>query len=174
MSDQLVTKFKFVFDDNDEALDRWLEDLARKGLHLQRVDCLRSRWVFKRGEPAEMTYRLDFRVRKVSADYLQLFADAGWNHVDSSVGWHVWRTPSSAKRTPEIFTDIASRVAKYKRLLWVLIICQAIFYFGLVDQGARAWDAPLLIVRNVVMITGALYATGRMLLRIRKLRCARS
>lgn len=157
-------------DDNDEALDRWLEELAHQGLHLQRVDCLRSRWVFKRGEPAEMTYRLDFRVWKASADYLQLFADAGWDHVDSSVGWHVWRTPRNATRTPEIFTDTASQVAKYKRLLWVLIICQSIFYFGLIDQGARAWDTPLLMVRNVVLIAVALFATGRMLLRICKLR----
>jgi len=170
MKDQLVSKFKFVWDDNDQVLERWLEDMAREGLHLQRVDCLRSRFVFQRGEPAEITYRLDFQMNKVSPDYLQLFADAGWERIDDSFGWQFWRALPHAGRTPEIFTDTASRIGKYQRLLGLFALCYGAFFFTLLQKGERGWDTPFEIVLNTVLIVAAVFSTARTLLRIRKLR----
>ena len=170
MKDQLLSKFKFVWDDNDHVLERWLEDMARQGLHLQRTDCLRSRFVFRRGEPADITYRLDFKMGRVSPDQVQLFGDAGWDRVDSSFGWQFWRSPSGPGRTPEIFTDTASRIGKYQRLLWLFAVCNGLYFITLVDKGQRAWDTPLEIAFNLVSMIVVLYSTARLLLRIRKLR----
>jgi hypothetical protein len=116
--------------------------MARQGLHLQKVDCLRSRFVFRRGEPAEMTCRLDFQVNRVSPDHVQLFVDAGWEHVDQSFGWQFWRAPMRAGRTPEIFTDTESRIRKYQRLLWLFAVCYVPFFFMLLTKGQAAWDTP--------------------------------
>lgn len=170
MKEQLVSKFKFVWDDNDHVLERWLEDMARQGLHLQRVDCLRCRFVFRRGAPADMIYRLDFQMTRVTPDQIQLFADAGWDRVDASTGWQFWRAPSRAGRTPEIFTDTPSRIAKYQRLLWLFAICYGLYFFTLIDKGARAWDTPLKIALNIVVMATVVYSTARLLMRIRKLR----
>lgn len=170
MSGQFVSKFKFVWDDADHALERWLEEMARQGLHLHKVDCLRSRFVFQRGEPAEMAYRLDFQVRRISQDHIQLFVDAGWEHVDHSFGWQFWRAPVRAGRTPEIFTDTASRIRKYQRLLWLFAATFLLYAFRLFDKGAAAWDTPTDIVLNLFVAVFILYAAGRLLLRIHRLR----
>ncbi|QNA90004.1 DUF2812 domain-containing protein [Massilia sp. Dwa41.01b] len=170
MKDQLVSKFKYFWDDDDYLIERWLEDMARQGLHLQGVDSLRTRFVFQRGEPMEMTYRLDFQMNTVSPDYLQLFADAGWERVDTSFGWQFWRAPAQAGRTREIFTDTESRIAKYQRLLGLFGICYGLYFITMVNKGARAWDTLFEIALNLVMMAVGVYATVRLVVRIRKLR----
>ncbi len=42
MSAQLVRKFKWYWDDADHAMERWLQEMARQGLHLKRVTCIRT------------------------------------------------------------------------------------------------------------------------------------
>lgn len=171
MSGQFVIKFKFFWDDADHALERWLEQMARQGLHLYKVDCMRCRFVFKRGEPAAITYRLDFQVRRMSTDHVQLFTDAGWERVDQSFGWQVWRAPTRAGCTPEIFTDTASRIRKYQRLLWLFAFVAAV---GLVQLSRRGtdglWDTPAHIAMTLGVIAMFIYPVVRLLRRIRSLR----
>jgi hypothetical protein len=171
MSGQLVTKFKFVWDDADHTLERWLEEMARQGLHLHKVDCMRCRFVFKRGEPAEMTYRLDFQVRRAAPDYLQLFVDAGWERVDQSFGWQFWRAPTCAGRSPEIFTDTASRIRKYQRLLWLFALVGVFAIVQVVRRGTdRLWDTPVHIALTLALAAMVVYPVTRLVLRIRSLR----
>ena len=72
------------------------------------------------GEPRDYVYRLDWREasRKELPDYLQLFADAGWEHVGSLSGWQYFRRLTAEEPTPEIFTDVDSKVAKYERMIF--------------------------------------------------------
>jgi len=170
MSAQLVTKYRFFWDDADHAIEHWLEDMARQGLHLHRVSWLRCKFTFRRGEPAEMTYRLDFQTRRTSPDYLQLFADAGWEHVDRELGWQYWRTPTRAGRTPEIFTDTASRIRKYQRLLWLFALA---WLPTLVLLSIKGWEhlaTPRVAVMTLILVGITVYAMVRLVLRIRSLR----
>lgn len=171
MSGQFVSKFKFVWDDADHTLEPWLEEMARQGLHLHKVDCMRCRFVFKRGEPAKMTYRLDFQVGRAAPDYLQLFFDAGWERVDQSFGWQFWRAPTRAGRTPEIFTDTASRIRKYQRLLWLFAL---VWVFALVQVARRGtdrlWDTPVNLVLTLIVVVLLIYPVVRLVRRIRALR----
>ena len=171
MSGPLVTKFKFVWDDADHALEDWLQQMARQGLHLHSVGMMRSKFVFRRGAPAETTYRLDFRVGRASPDDLQLFADAGWEHVDQLFGWQFWRAPTRAGRTPEIFTDTASRIRKYQVLLWLFALSWAPLFVKLFFKGGKGiWDRPSAIAVTLALAGFTVYAMARLVVRIRKLR----
>ena len=170
MSEQFVTKFRFFWDDADHAIERWFEDMARQGLHLYRVSWLRCKFTFRRGAPAEMSYRLDFQVKRTSPDYLQLFADAGWEHVDSELGWQYWRAPAQGGRIPEIFTDTESRIRKYQRLLWLFVLAWLPFIVLLPFKGGKLWTTPMEIVLTLALLGITLYAMVRLVLRIRRLR----
>lgn len=171
MSGKLVRKFKWFWDDADHAIEQWLQDMARQGLHLHSVTCLRMIFVFRRGEPADVTYRIDFHLKRTDADYVQLFNDAGWEHVDELLGWQYWRAPTREGRAQEIFTDVESAIKKYQRLLALFALVLVPLPFVLLssanksDAGDPAAQGLLL---GCVGIT--VYAMIRLVLRIRRLR----
>ncbi|WP_028103840.1 DUF2812 domain-containing protein [Pseudoduganella violaceinigra] len=119
---KLVRKIRWFWDDADHAIERWLEQMAREGLHFKRVNCMRTAFYFERGEPAEVNYRIDFRLTRVDPHYLQLFKDAGWEHVDQLLGWQFWRAPAGMGQSAEIFTDVESMSRKYKYLIWLFVV----------------------------------------------------
>ena len=171
MSDQFVTKFKFVWDDADHTLEAWLQEMARQGLHLHKIVFMRSVFVFRRGAPAEMAYRLDFQTRRIAPDQVQLFADAGWEHVDQSLGWQVWRAPARAGQSPEIFTDAESHIRKYQRLLWLFALVWGVFFVTVyLKPDIRLWQTPRDIARTLLLMFFLTYPVVRLLLRIRRLR----
>lgn len=171
MSHRLVRQYKWFWDDADHAIEDWLEEMARQGLHLRQVRWLRSLFVFERGEPALVAYRLDFRVGRRDPHYLQLFNDAGWEHVDELLGWHYWRTPLVPGRTSEIFSDVGSAIKKYQQVLCLFALVWLFAAIALpyrYPMGAGLTPeklAPLLASMGVT-----LYATVRLVRRIRKLR----
>jgi hypothetical protein len=171
MSGQTVVKFRWFWDDADHAIEQWLEDMARQGLHLQRISCLRTVFVFKRGEPADMTYRIDFLIARKNPDYVQLFNDAGWEHVDELLGWQYWRAPKSEGRSPEIFTDVPSQIKKYQRLLWLFGVCWIPAAIIIPIKGTAAFSrSPFSTGLLVGSAFVTVYAALRIVSRIRKLR----
>lgn len=110
----------------DEQEEAWLESLSReRGLHLVSVAPF-GVYTFNIGPPRSMIYRLDYRYLRGQdeACYLQLFDDAGWEHVDQMSNWHYFRRPEVAGRPSEIFTDPVSKAEKYRRLIpFVFLAC---------------------------------------------------
>ncbi len=171
MSGQKVTKFKWFWDDADHAIESWLQDMARQGLHLKRVSCLRTVFVFERGAPLDVTYRVDFLLVRADPHYLQLFADAGWEHVDQLLGWQYWRAPTRAGRATEIFTDIPSMIKKYQRLLWLFLIAWLPLALIMPLNHGRGFDQSPTMIGALAGLAGlTVYAVVRLLLRIRTLR----
>jgi hypothetical protein len=171
MSGQTVIQFKWFWDDADHAIESWLQEMARQGLHLKRVSCLRTVFVFRRGEPAAVTYRLDFLIGRADPHYLQLFADAGWEHVDQLLGWQYWRAPTRAGVAMQIFTDVPSMIKKYQQLLWLFLIAWlaiALIHLFNHDPGFDRTPAKYWVLAGLAGAT--VYAVVRLLLRIRKLR----
>lgn len=104
---------------NDHLIEAWLESMAAEGWHLDKVGAL-GRYQFVRGEPARVAYRIDFWPNQGrDTSYEQLFRDAGWELAGNTVGWSFWRHPYVDGAAPEIFTDKASKIAKYGR--WLLL-----------------------------------------------------
>ena len=127
MENQTMSKFKWFFAWNDDKEEAWLSRMAREGWHLQSLG-LPGSYIFTSGEPREEVYRLDFIInRKDYQQYLQLFGDAGWEHVAEMGGWQYFRTRKQDNQMPEIYTDNASKAQKYVRVMLPLIIFLPIF-----------------------------------------------
>ena len=47
-------------------------------------------YTFQADQPADYVYRLDYQTpaKKEAPDYLQLFQDAGWEHMAKFSSWH--------------------------------------------------------------------------------------
>ncbi len=109
-------RFRMLLPWNDEQEEKWLEQEARAGWHLRKVGCFGG-YAFERGPAAEVAYRLDFgpSARRDKSEYFGLFRDAGWEHVGTRGLWQFFRKPAAGGEVPEIYTDPASRIAKYRR-----------------------------------------------------------
>lgn len=117
-----VTKFKLFWAWQDEKEEAWLHEMSAQGLHLQALPfpCL---YQFESGRPRDAIYRMDFIVdRKNYENYLQLFKDAGWEHLGEMGGWQYFRTEAGEGTVPEIYTDPDSKAQKYQRLMAVLVV----------------------------------------------------
>jgi hypothetical protein len=119
MEGRIVRRFKCFWAWQDANEEAWLRKMSgEKGLHLKRVSPI-CMYTFVMGTPAEYSYRLDFRrtPAKEKQAYLQLFEDAGWEHVGQMNNWQYFRKPARAGETPEILTDRESKIEKYRRML---------------------------------------------------------
>jgi hypothetical protein len=161
-----VLKFYGVW--QDEREEAWLSRMAGEGWHLERafIGC----YTFRRGQPREMAYRLDYRLLKGKerSDYFQLFRDAGWEYVDTLANWHYFRTPATDGELPEIYTDPASRIDKYRRVMWILVLILAmnvcIITGRLPEQTPWFLSWIRLLQAGAVLVLG--YAVLRILARI--------
>ncbi len=118
-----VFRFFWAWEDEDEG--RWLAEMAHQGWHLVKSG---FPFQFRRGEPKEVRYRMDYHAREEldRGEYLNLFRDAGWEHVCKYGPWHYFRADAAAG-VCDIYTDVPSLTGKYRRLLRVLV------FFGLVN-----------------------------------------
>jgi len=180
VKDTVIKKYKFWWPWQDNRQELWLQDMARNGLHLQGAN-LFCRYTFKKGEPQETTYRLDFLdSAKKDASYYQIFIDAGWEHVVDLNGWQVWRIRSANNQhLDEIFTDTQSKIGKYKRMLTQVSL-------AFVALGSCIWNPRIyeLLVNDadfIHMAFGAIavslfivlsYSIIRIYIRIREIRQA--
>jgi hypothetical protein len=168
---QLVWKIRWFWDDADHTIERWLGQMARQGWHLQRVSWMRTVFVFERGQPADVAYRIDFRLTRADPHYLQLFQDAGWERVDEALGWQFWRAPADRVRVAEIFTDVESMARKYKRLIWLFAVPAALSVPFTVMRFSGDWaERPGRLAFGMATYALTFYCISRLLRRLRSLR----
>jgi len=174
MENRTMRKFRLFFAWNDDEEEAWLSKMASEGWHLQSLG-LPGSFTFAAGEPREDVYRLDYIfVRKDYQQYLQLFRDAGWEHVAELGGWQYFRTPNQASKVPEIYTDSTSKAQKYSRVLLPLIIFLPIFInmsTRPVSMESNYYDLYSIakLVMTFIMVL-YVYAMVRLLVRISRLR----
>ncbi len=126
MNAKPIRRAKWFWGWQDDKEEAWLQDMAHQGLHLKSARF--GSYEFTQGEPREMVYRLDFLPdAKNRASYLQLFQDAGWEHVGELNGWQYWRRARRAGESEEIFTDAESKIEKYKRLIKYLMVTLPVY-----------------------------------------------
>jgi len=180
MSDGTVTKFKFFWADQDREQETWLRAMAQQGLHLDVVNPLSFAlgfWTFRRGEPADTVYRVNYSTDQHDEDFRQLMQDAGWTLATRAFGWQYWRTPAIEGKAPEIFTDAASRSRKFRQLLGVLVASgmPMLVWLLLTDkqQVLEQLSPPFLVVFGTLILVYVLtvpYAILRLLLKLHRSR----
>ena len=118
-----VTKFKWFFAWQDEEEENWLHEMALQGWHLIGFS-FPTLYRFEKGEPNNVFYRLDYKTspRRDMDAYLQLFKDTGWEYCGEMAGWQYFSKEPKAGETLEIFTDDESKIAKYRRVQWMVFI----------------------------------------------------
>lgn len=119
MTQTVIRKSKWFWPWQDAQEEAWLEQMSLQGMHLQQMHPL-AQYTFTRGEPTPFAYRLDFQDSlkpKTKEEYLQLFADAGWEHLGEKSGWQYFRKPLQPGENTEVFTDAQSKIQKYNRFL---------------------------------------------------------
>lgn len=136
MKTKKIQKFKWFWAWNDEKEEAWLGQMASEGFHLIGLG-LPGTYIFEEGDPRRDVYRLDYiNNQKDYQNYLQLFKDAGWEHIGIMGGWQYFRKPMQGDIAPEIYTDNASKAQKYHRVLIFLVIFLPIYTFFVIRPFA--------------------------------------
>jgi len=169
-----ITKFRWFWPWQDEAEENWLEKMSQKGYHLSsvRLPCF---YKFLVAEPRDYVYRMDYQTfhKKDKQEYLQLFQDAGWEYIGEMSTSQYFRKEAKQGETIEIFTDIESKIAKYKRVLtylgsFYLISIVAVGVPILTDVPYPWWGVIQVIIIFILLLFT--YAIIRLVIRIRQLR----
>lgn len=102
---------------NWENEERWLNELAAKGLSL--TDYSWCRYVFEDTNPGEYVYRIDLLdhlpTHPQSRKYLQFLEETGIEHVASYLRWVYFRKKADSGPF-QLYSDIPSLIARNKRL----------------------------------------------------------
>jgi hypothetical protein len=135
-----------------ELVDRHTEvnRMLKSWWHLDSVGPS-GQFTFVAGQPQDYVYRLDYiNPAKDKPSYPQLFQDAGWEHVSEMFNWQYFRKHVQEGETPEIYTDVESKVEKYRRLL----IFEVVILFILVATTPRSipYFPPVLRLILTVLI----------------------
>ena len=103
--------------------EEWLHQMALQGWHLARP-VFPTVYEFEKGDPRDVVYRLDYKdtSKKDNESYRLIFTDAGWEHCGAMTGWQYFRKESEDGGAPEIFSDNASKIKKYQRMQFFIII----------------------------------------------------
>lgn len=153
---QTVSVWKLFWVWQDRNLERWLGEMAARGLHLERVQL--CRFVFRRGAAAGVVYRV--ADGSASDETNAVLARGGWQRVDCSSGWVYWR--QAASRLQDGWDARLSKTQRYWRALVMLCCCVV----PLMALGVRA-HGPAIV--HVALLFWA-YATTRLVLRLRGVR----
>ena len=171
-----TTKFRWFWAWQDEAEETWLEKMSQQGYHLCSVG-LPGFYTFSVAESRNYVYRLDYRTfrKKDKGEYFQLFQDAGWEHIGQMAAWQYFRKEAKPTERAEIFTDVESKKAKYKRVLAFLgiiyfLLLTTIFTQRILHDNSYPWwrNIPQDIVALVLILLT--YVGVRLMVRIKQLR----
>ncbi len=136
------------FNSEFEKEEAYLNEMSKKGLHFVSRSYLGWNFRFRKGEPKDYLYKLDYQVEKNidRAEYLQVFQDMGWTHIEDHRGWSYFRKERSGNNSDKIYSSakeiidmvkIPVRNELFYTYLPILIavILPNIFGFFSADQG---------------------------------------
>ena len=159
---------------NSDGELMWLEEMARDGYRL--VKSLNPIYFFERAEPEAVRYCHGFgRLKsKDRDDYFQLYADAGWQHVSSWVGWHYFKSGVATASDSDRVT-VTRHNAKFLKSMAVIYLVGTVlfaFWFGALLLRGASWETALAgICAGVWAFSywGLLYARKRQLTNAEKI-----
>jgi hypothetical protein len=154
-----------------EKEERWLNEMASQGWHFVRHHL--GGYHFEQGEPGMWIYRIELLPAEprsaASQEYLSLLLDAGAEAVTMRARWVYLRRPA-ALGPFELFTDLESRIAHYRRVLKLLttalatlVGCAGAWFVVSGQSGGLAFQIPMVIfaVAMVVLAVQAISASRR-------------
>ena len=128
---ETVTKIRvFTIADFKEE-EVWLREMAKSGLHLLRMTPPLV-YVFEKGEPKDVIYRLDFTNNDEGGDYARMLGEFGWENCGKCMGWIYWRRDAGElanEAEGELFSDDASRLDMVKKVVQTRMLPLLLIFF---------------------------------------------
>ena len=173
METKTTVKFFSVVDWEKEQ--DYLRQMHRQGWKFVRLTAL-CFYHFVKCEPEDVIYQLDYNADGVEHkdEYVQLFADCGWEYLQDYMGYSYFRkSASQTEGAEEIFCDDASRLQMFERvgrgrMLPLLVIFLCVMLPGLLRSIAHG--EGVLVVMLGVIVGLYIYLFVRFLCRYRRLR----
>ena len=172
-----ITKrvFKTFWAWQKRAEEKWLEEMARSGWSLNKASGFMYR--FRRSEPQDVVFRIDYKElsETQAGDYLQLCEDFGWEFVGRWLNWLYFRRPAEDGVSPELYTDNASRLERFRAQLRTMAIAFMPFFIftyllaPLTLGRVRGWWVDALQVALIAFSLFLLYCLGRLWAVVRRL-----
>lgn len=124
-----------------EEEEQYLREMANKGYLLENVSAV-GIYQFKKSEPIDMVYRIDFNPQKKENrdSYLQMYKDYGWDYLLDVNEFSYFCKPYDGAED-DIFSDNESRVAMIKRIVFrKMLPILALFILIFVPQYIRVTE----------------------------------
>ncbi|MEA1852304.1 DUF2812 domain-containing protein [Cytobacillus sp. OWB-43] len=118
-----------------------LRQQSLKGWHVKKLSFMG--YTLVKGEKKEYIYSIDYRTveENEEEEYLSYFEDAGWNHVFSEAGIHLFRADPG---TEPIYSDMETLAQKHEESL----------------SNTARWGIGALVLFTVSSWTGTIFTTG--------------
>lgn len=160
METKKAVKFFSVVDWEKEQ--NYLREMHRQGWKFVRLTAL-GVYHFEKCEPEDVIYQLDYNADGLAhkEEYVQLFADCGWEYLQDYLGYSYFRkSASQTDGAEEIFCDDASRLQLLERvgrgrMLPMLVIFLCVMLPGLlrsIAQGEGVLAALLGIIVGMYIL----------------------
>ncbi|MGC4019716.1 MAG: DUF2812 domain-containing protein [Muricomes sp.] len=130
--------------------ERWLEELALKGWHPQKIGQFSSiAMTFVKTEPKKYRYVFDLQAMP-KADYKLTYETFGWEFVGQMASAFVWRKQYENER-PESFSDNETRMARSKRFIAAISFSFVLFLLAsLIILTYFIWNFNKLTVNELL------------------------
>ena len=160
------TEFKWFTIPEYRKEEEYLSSMHRQGWKFTKVT-FPGFYHFEECKPENVTYRLDYNQEGVAnkEEYVQMFADCGWEYLFDFVGYSYFRKVSDeADMNEEIFCDDDSRLDMMKRVykgrvkpLIAIFLCMILpqFIMNTVGYGGGSMIQDVLSI--VFFVLGGLY-----------------
>lgn len=116
MAKKKEVKFFNIMQYEEEA--EYLRNMHKAGWKFVKMTGL-GMYHFESCEPEDVVYQLDYNQEgiKEKAEYVQMFADCGWEYLQDAFGYSYFRKPADQMQGEEsIFCDDASRLEMMNRV----------------------------------------------------------
>lgn len=160
------TEFKWFTIPEYRKEEEYLSTMHKKGWKLTKVT-FPGFYHFEQCEPENVTYRLDYNQEGVAnkEEYVQMFADCGWEYLFDFVGYSYFRKVSDeTDLNEEIFCDDESRLDMMKRVYQGRVIPLIIIFFCIIlpqlmmNTAGHAGGGPVQDVLSIMfLILGFIY-----------------
>lgn len=147
MADRKEIKFFNIMQYEEEAA--YLRQMHKKGWKFVKMTGL-GMYHFESCEPEDVIYQLDYNQegRQNKDEYVQMFADCGWEYLQDAFGYSYFRKPAAeTDGDKSIFCDDDSRKEMMKRVfkgrVWPLLIIYPMLLLNLF-YGFWIYDVPTL------------------------------
>ncbi len=118
-NENYLKQFKYFTIFEYEKEEKYLREMHKDGWKFIKVSGLGT-YHFEKCTPEDVVYQLDYNQEgiKNKDEYLQMFSDCGWEHLQEYAGYSYFRKPASEMKGDEgIFCDEESKLRMMERVL---------------------------------------------------------